>query len=278
MIVITVAIAILSSLPAIADIKRPETVRDTLVVLLEAIQSNKHTQTAHIDWTDNSIIFDLPHETDIRVFPDNLHHMLQGAKTDSERQRTLDTFIQNTIDRFINIQNGDNKTTDILPVVRHENYGKNIGETDPPLSLPFIADMRIFFAHDSETSLEYITSKDIKELGLTIEDLRFTAFENFSNKDWEVQIEGGGIYSLYLDGTNEASFLLDTDLWEEIDEQLGEIILIALSRDLVVFVDNTKIDGKSVLKGIQEKYFAKIAYPISDAILVWKNGRWEIFD
>jgi len=275
---IVIAIAILSSQPAIADIKRPETIHDTLVVMLDAIQSNEHIQSARIDWVDKSIVFDLALQNDLRASPDNLHRTLQGADTDRDRQQILDTFIHNFVEGIIDTQQDNNKTADILPVVRHESYGQGVDLPAQPLSLPFIADMRIFFVHDLETSLAYITSKDLEELNLTVEELRHTALENFTNWDWTPQIEGDGVYFLSLDGTYESSFLLDTDLWEQIDEQLGEIILVAPSRDLIVFIDNTGVDGRGILKGVLEEFSAKVAYPLSDAILVWNDGQWEIAD
>ncbi len=267
----------LVSLPAHSDIPRPQTLKDTLLLMRDAFLKDKRIVSVEVNNDDNSLTLNAPPNNDIRAYPNNLHQSLQFARTDRERQEIFDNFMASTITALTTAQPNIITTSDIFPIIRHEDLGKGIGveKSTQPFSLPFIADLRIFFVHDQETSLAYVANEDIGENGLTPDKLKEIAFTNFEQKDWDLQVMGDGIYFLTLDGTYEASFLLNTELWKAIDSKLDEIVLIAPARDLVVFTDKSDTRNIKLLMQLLDKYYTQSPYPLTDAVLVWKTDHWE---
>ncbi len=268
----------LTSLSALADIPRPETLKDTLLLMRDAYLNDEKIESVKVDEADNSLVLVAPPNKDIRSYPDNLHQLLQSAQTDQERQEIFDRFMDYTVTALTAPPPDSKTTTDIFPIIRHESYGQGIDVEKPkqPFSLPFVADLRIFFAHDQETSLAYVTNEDVGETGLAPDELKDISLGNFEQKDWNLQIEGDGVYFLTLDGTYEASFLLDSELWKAVDSKLAEIILIAPARDLIIFTDKSDTKNIKLLMQILDKYFAQAAYPLTDAVLIWKTDHWEV--
>ncbi len=267
-----------ASLPALADIPRPETLKVTLLLMRDAYLDDERIESVEIDAADNSLVLVAPPNKDIRSYPDNLHQSLQSAQTDQERQEIFDRFMENTITALTAPPPDSKTTTDIFPIIRHESYGKGIGVELPkqPFSLPFVADLRIFFVHDEETSIAYVANEDIGERGLAPDELKEIAFSNFEQKDWNLQIEGDGIYFLTLDGTYEASFLLNSELWKSVDSKLGKIVLIAPTRDLIIFTDRSDIKNVELLMRILDEYSTQAAYPLTNAVLVWETDHWVV--
>ena len=102
------------------------------------------------------------------------------------------------------------------------------------------------------------------------------ARENFRRHAIPFEIQGGGPYMLIADGNYESSFLLDTALWQEIDQQLGELLLIAPARDLVIFADGARAESRDRLTRILGTAVENVAYPLGGEILLWSSDHWEI--
>ncbi len=86
------------------------------------------------------------------------------------------------------------------------------------------------------------------------------------------------IYSLTYDGYYETAFLIHAPLWRQIDEQLGEILMVFPTRDLVVFVDGEQPGARDILKEIVVGFNDTGAYPISEFIYSWQNDGWVLSD
>ncbi len=269
-----VALCVCTSI-ALAQVSRPDTVEETLSLLQRALIANDRVTNAKIDTADNSVKFTFDDDLEATSFPDNLHRQLQLAKSDTERQEALDFFIASALDaiepRPLDIQS-------VLPAIRYETLGMSDSTTSELVSVPFVADMRIFFVQDMPTSMSFLSHEDLKELGLTKAQLRSHAMENWQAKGWQPKIDGDGIYILVLDGVYEASFLLDTALWSHIDTQLGQIIMAAPARDLVVFADNEQEGAEQALRDIIAKYAPTASHPLSEKLLAWKNDAWVSLD
>ncbi|MBL1437944.1 MAG: DUF1444 family protein [Rhodobacteraceae bacterium] len=259
--------------PVTAQISRPETLLDTLTILAQAYRSAPEIQDVTVNRAEISLGFTLANGTAMTSFPDNLHSLLRAAESDGERQDILNGFIGNLLAGFASA-NAPIDPRNIFPIIRAEGYGAGLGEGQQPYSEPFAKGLRIFFAEDLPTTIRYIDSDQARAFP-SPDHLIFTrALGNFLRQAIPFEIQGSGPYMLVADGNYEASFLLDTALWQEISEQLNEVILIVPARDLVIFADGTLPNSRDTLARLLA--LDEAAYPLGGEILVWASDHWEV--
>lgn len=261
--------------PVSAQISRPETLMDTLAILAQSFRNAPEIQAVTVNQAEISLELVLPDGTDMKSDPDNLHRLLQAAENDAARQDILDGFIHNTVAGFANA-NAPINPRNIFPIIRAEGYGEGLGDGPLPYSEPFVKGLRIYFAEDLPTAIRYINTAQSPAFAPPAQPLSALARGNFLRHAIPFEIQGGGPYILIADGNYEASFLLDTALWQQIDQQLSEVLLIVPARDLVIFADGALPDSRDTLKRILAQALIEAAYPLGDKILVWASDHWEI--
>lgn len=112
---------------------------------------------------------------------------------------------------------------------------------------------------------------------LDAEAVHDQALANLTARDWPLQIDGAGPYMLILDGTFEASMLLLPDLWDQIEQQVGPVVVMPLARDLVLFAPKEDPELISALIGIAAEHFGQAAYALSDRPIVRTAQGWVDF-
>lgn len=268
-------IFVLSAFPALSEVARPETLDDTLRAMAGAFEETGLFTSVEIDWEDKSVALRSEQSDNQTSYPDNLHKSLQNAESDDERQAILDQFIL-AISDSIQIQNPDGlDVANVLPVVRHIDFGANGGNTGPVFD-PLVGELGIFYVIDMPASLSYLTAEKLEELKIDRDELAGLAAKNFEKRGWEPKLEGDGIWMLTLDGNYEASFLLDTPFWQNIDNQLETVLMIALARDVVLFTDASFDGAEDQLRRISNENFAGMNYQLSPEVFVWVEDRWEL--
>lgn len=261
--------------PVTAQIARPETLHDTLNILAQAYRSTPEIQAVTVNRTDVSLGLTLPNGTDMTSFPDNLHILLQAAESDKNRQEILDGFIHNLVTGFASADAPINPNN-IFPIIRAEGYGAGLVEGPLPYSEPFVKGLRIFFAEDLPTTIRYIDNDQAHTFASPDHPIFERALGNFLRHAIPIEIEGSGPYMLIADGNYEASFLLDTALWQQINQQLEEVVLIVPARDLVIFADGSLPDSRETLARFLAQALNEAAYPLGGEILVWVSDHWEV--
>lgn len=261
--------------PANAQIPRPGMLADTLTILAQAYRRTPEIQAVKVNRADMSLELALADGSGMTSYPDNLHSMLTLAESDTERQDILNGFIRNVIAGFASTDAPINPRN-IFPVIRSEGYGSGLGDGPPPYSEPFVNGLSIFFAEDLPTSLRYLNADQAQAFAAPAPSVTPLALGIFLRHAIPFEIQGGGPYMLIADGTYEASFLLDTALWQQIDQQLGEVILIIPARDLMIFADGALPDSRDTLARFLAQTVDEAAYPLGGKILVWAADQWQV--
>lgn len=279
-----------------ADVARPETLDDTLILMRDQFETDPRVTSINIDLEQRYLSFQI-NDGPLQIsLPDTIHDTLQNTSDDAAREKALAQFIAFTIEAAETAT--PDATVDvskILPVIRPTGFGNEPVEDDPhhealdeeldeeqlsaPVSLAFAGDMDIFFVQDNDQIIEFVTVDHLSQLEKTPSELLAIARNNLTNRNWDLKIAGGdGLHILSLDGNFETSFMLNRPFWEGVDVGLGSIVAVVAARDLVLFVDADLDGAVDNLRTLVDPLVNQFPNPISTTLLTWDNGAWRGID
>ena len=282
-----------------ADVARPETLDDTLTLMRDQFVGDPRVTSTNIDLEQRYISFQIGDGPLQISLPDTIHSALQNAANDTAREKALVQFIDFTISASQSAApEAALDLTQIYPVIRPKGFGvetiqpsfdsvpetghfgeENEEEQSAPVTLPFAADMEIFFAQDKDQVIEFVTLDHLAQLELTKRELLDIARKNLQARDWNLNIEGGdGLHIISLDGNFETGFMLNQSFWQGVDVGLGSIVAVVAARDLVLFVDSDVENAVENLRTLVDPSINQFPNPISTTPLVWDNGVWRSID
>jgi uncharacterized protein YtpQ (UPF0354 family) len=176
----------------------------------------------------------------------------------------------------------DNSTPESLP-----NDLSNIDKTKtysvPGLNLiikNICDDLNCLYVYDTETGLEIIQASELTKLNISKEELHEIAMANFRqliSKRLKVQ-NNGEYFWFILDGNLEAGLVLVDEIWDQVEGNLKEDIVICVpSRDIIVATgkSNSKViadfteKAKQILNGGD--------HPLSKNWFIRENKTWKVF-
>ena len=277
-----------------ADLARPETIDDTLIIMRDEFARDPRVNDTKIDLEQRYISFRLNGGPLQISLPDTIHDTLQDAADDGQRKQALVNFIDFTIGASQSAApNAQLDLAKILPVIRPKGFGMDlIGDDDShdghedhaeedeeelsaPVSLPFAADMDVFLVQDNDQVVEFVTVNHLEQLEIGAAELLAIAIQNQQTRDWTIDTAGGdGLYILSLDGDFETSFMLNHSFWQGVDVGLGSIVAVVAAPDLVLFVDGDVEGAVENLRTLVDPTTNEFAVPISTTPLKWRNGVW----
>ena len=284
-----------------ADIARPETLDDTLNLMHEQFIDDPRVTSTTMDLEQRYISFRI-NDGPLQIsLPDTIHKTMQEAMSDTERRQAIVQFINFTIEVSQSVSPGAAlELTKIYPIIRPTDFGSEPFEEEPfdkfhpkdfgtkrfrdrdqeeaqslPVTLPFVADMSLFFVQDNEQIIRFVTVNDLSQLELDAADLKNIALKNLQGRAWDLKIDGGdGLYILSLDGDFETSFMLNHSFWQGVDVGLGSIVAVVAAPNLVLFVDGDVEGAIENLRTLVDPMTNEFAVPISTTPLKWNNGIW----
>jgi uncharacterized protein YtpQ (UPF0354 family) len=255
--------------PAWADIPKPETLDQTLALMLPRVV--EAFPEARIDWTARNI--DLGDGGSV-LNPDNIHAVLRTIEDGAEREAELDRFIATMVTALQDVPADDGLPLDrVYTVVRHESWATLAGSEDL-LWEPFVGDMIRVFAIDYPDRVSYVTQTLLAEEDANLEDLRWAAQQNMIAKGQNAQFQSDGtIIFAVLDGFYESSLIMDERLLADIALQLQSDLVIAVpARDLFVFAPSTDAAGLARLREILTDVSANAPHQLSEHLYLWSGG------
>lgn len=289
------------ALTAQAEIARPETLDETLNLMHEQFLDDPRVTSTNADLEQRYISFRI-NDGPIQIsLPDTIHKTMQEAASDTARQQALEKFINFTIEVSQSVApEAALDLAKIYPVIRPTGFGSEPFEDDAsdefhpkgfgtkrfgyedqeeaqslPVTLPFAADMSLFFVQDNEQIIQFVTVGDLAQLEIDAADLKAIALQNQQSRTWDLEIEGGdGLYILSLDGDFETSFMLNHSFWQGVRVGLGSIVAVVAAPDLVFFVDGDVEGAVETLLTLVDPTINEFAAPISTTPLKWRNGVW----
>ncbi len=281
-IVILVLIFSLSISTGFADVKKPSTQMDTLIIMKTYVEGLEEDYYVKINVNENSLTVALESDKDhvSTLHPYNLHQKLLQAENDSQREKILIKHmgvLKATLNAY-----GKNLTkadlANIMPILRHKEYSAYIAaEGGSPLLIGrSIGDLEVLYALDSPQSVSILTEEDIQKNNIPFSLLQQRAMQNLASLSVNIQDMGGNVYMLELDDFYESSFMLNAELWTTLYQKYGELYLIAPNRNQVVFTPNSNEGQIDLLIGYRDKSLKEAPYPLSDYSYVWNGSSWKV--
>jgi len=289
------------ALTAQAEIARPETLDETLNLMHKKFLDDPRVTSTNADLEQRYISFRI-NDGPIQIsLPDTIHKTMQEAASDTARQQALEKFINFTIQVSQSVApEAPLDLTKIYPVIRPTGFGSEPFEDDAseefhpkgfgtkrfgyedqeeaqslPVSLPFAADMSLFFVQDNEQIIQFVTVDDLAQLETDAVDLKAIALKNQQSLAWDLEIGGGdGLYTLSLDGDFETSFMLNDSFWRGVSVGLNSIVAVVAAPNLVLFVNGDIEGAVENLLTLVDPTINEFSSPISTTPLKWRNGVW----
>jgi uncharacterized protein YtpQ (UPF0354 family) len=175
--------------------------------------------------------------------------------------------------------------TRIVPVIKHKDFLSTSpdGEwADARLAMahePFVADLVILFAEDSELSTRYMGEGILADSGFPTSGRRAKAIDNLKAVLPKVEARGrDGIFLLSTGSGYGASLVLFDEFWRS--QQLpvkGELVVAIPSRDILVVTGSKDKEGLERMGRIVSDVMENEAYTITDRLLVYRDGQFVPF-
>lgn len=169
----------------------------------------------------------------------------------------------------------------ILPVIKDSRFLDGLKEIDSDAEASHVfmrynSDLFIFYAEDTEHTINYLTKEKLDDLGLTLEELGVKAIENLS-RILEIEKHGeDGNYMLVAGGTYESSAIL-LDIWSSENFPVeGEITIAIPSRDLLLVTGNKNSKNLHKLYDVVEKLNRTGDHLVSNKLFELKNGKFKV--
>ena len=261
----------LLSTPTLADIQRPKSLTDTLILLREAHAAQPGITEVWIDWQDQSVLFQREGDSEpSRTYPDNLHLLLQQAESGAERQAILNRFMRAT-DATPEVM-----AESILPVLRWQGYGEGLPEGPDVISRSFAGEIAVFYVQDLPERVDQDTLLDVAGDAGALHALALDNLRRYSAGRIEL-LPGDLLNMVLLDGMYESSLLLDDRFWNAAQAAMGRIVAAVPARDVLLFTDAEVPDGVPALIDAITRNRETFAYPISETLLEWTGAGWRVY-
>jgi len=230
---------------------------------------------------------DLNRESDKRCVRMSLYSTWNLGKDDLEHR--LDAVSSHVINAAGMFRNTTDLTESpdrnkIVPMLKNDSFVRHTIEQmrgmDGLVAERLVADIWVAYAIDRPGSLAYLSENMRKMMDISLEELRKLAPVNLTRTVPVIgRVGEAPRFMMTAGGTLEASLLVLDALWREQEKHVdGELVLAVPSREVVMF---TGSNCKDVIDGMkrQIKEIARATpYFVSEALLVWRNGRWEEYE
>ena len=170
-----------------------------------------------------------------------------------------------------------------LPVIRNQTYLEALWEDhfSPIPERLGLDGLYILYVEDRPGGAVLMEEDELNNIAVDYEELRAVATENLMALLPEaelVEVEGLGIGSVGLDGVYESSLLLvpPGELYEYPVE--GELVVAVPARDAFFLADSADPASVAVLRGYAKTVFAESGYPVTDRLIVWRDGAFAWFE
>jgi uncharacterized protein YtpQ (UPF0354 family) len=198
--------------------------------------------------------------------------------------------IRETIDRYL-AERGVVDMELVLPLIRTrnwlDNYNSRLTEAGASpgshnFHRDFAGDFVIVYAVDRPTTIQYLTHFALEKRDLSPDALHERAVENLARRLPNFRIQtfvGGNVAMLEAGKEFESSLLLLDGIWSHEALQFGgDVVVAAPARSILLVTGADNAAGLAQMRRMVVQVMADDTYPLSDVLLVRRNGRFERFD
>ena len=145
---------------------------------------------------------------------------------------------------------------------------------------PLNRELHIYYAHDTDSSVRYLSREEIAALGMGPDRLKEKAVSNLTNILPGIERRGeAGTYMVTAGGTYEASLLLFDAIWtKENFDVKGDIVIAVPRRDLLLVTGSEDENGLKTLDKLAELAVSEANHTVTSRLFVRKNGDWLPFE
>jgi uncharacterized protein YtpQ (UPF0354 family) len=176
----------------------------------------------------------------------------------------------------------------IVPLVKQaipENDPASVFELTPddtPIAESLLPGLCLLFAFDRPDSYEIVLERNVRELGISVSELRNLAIRNLRRRLPAIERHGDHpAYMLTAGGNLESSLLLLPDLWEQQASWVpGELVAAVPERDVILFTGADSPEGlEAICSSIQRLWSsAESHHLLTRELFAWRNHAWAPFE
>ncbi len=137
----------------------------------------------------------------------------------------------------------------------------------------------VTYGIDSLDTLTLLSQETYEELGLTRRELRALVVENLKTVLPRPVVRTGQLYSMIAAGKRyESSLLLLDDFWKGLSLGRDEIVVAIPTRHVLLFTEANNKQGIAALRKLAAQIKKQSANGLTDALLVYRDGKFVRFD
>jgi len=169
----------------------------------------------------------------------------------------------------------------ILPIIKDQRFIDDLKEINPDFELNHVyenynSELFIFYAHDTEHTINYLTKEDLGTVDISFENLREKSISNLS-ETLSIEKHGDdGNFMLVAGGSYEASAIL-LDIWNKENFPVdGNIVIGIPSRDLLVITGSNDSKNLHKMFDLIENINQTGDHIVSNKLFEFKEGMFEV--
>jgi uncharacterized protein YtpQ (UPF0354 family) len=172
----------------------------------------------------------------------------------------------------------------IVPVIKDRQWLVELnrtlkaqGHAQEHLADDFNNELVIVYAEDDPTRMRYLTSDE--DIGIARAELRKRAVDNLRRILPKIEMQGDDhVLMVSAGGDYEASLLLIDEIWSGGQLKVnGDIVVAIPARDVLLVTGSHDRSGLKRMREAAAKLVAQGPYGLTDALFVYRNGRFTKF-
>ena len=175
----------------------------------------------------------------------------------------------------------------IVPRIKHTNFLAALrdrikDEDNMPATEPLVADLLVTYAFDLPETFQMVRVADVRQMGLSQEQLRTTSVANLKKQIGHLGYTGNPPVLKMAVGNNlDACVLLMDDFWQTLAGKIPpEIVVGVPTRDVLLVTTSASTKGgiEMLRKAIAEAQIGDDTHWLTKHLLVRRAEKWEVFD
>ncbi|RYE20237.1 MAG: DUF1444 family protein [Sphingobacteriales bacterium] len=167
----------------------------------------------------------------------------------------------------------------------------DLGEIDentsyeiPEMNIVFLnicEDLNCLYVIDDQSGFVIIQMSQLDEWGINQAELHQIALENFRSLITTKLTARGDTNGIMftIDGNLEASLVLIDEIWEQLEDQIGEPVVISVpSRDVIVATGKSNREMILNFTENSKNILETGSYPLSENWFIREGGKWQLFE
>ena len=177
----------------------------------------------------------------------------------------------------------------LIPMIKPRSYlddlkhmAANMGAKKEPEYVfeKYNDDLLIFYALNTENSIEYLTDEEFKKLNLPHDSLRSVAIRNLANMLPDVKQNGfDGLYMITAGGNFEAGLILMDWIWNKQRMPVkGDYVIGIPARDMLLITGSDDKTNLGKLKTLTKKTYEEGDHAVSDKLYHWDGKKFVVYE